>query len=643
MSGRLNGVQKLFRDEVLQAIYVHCYNHKLNLVIADICKNISDVKLFFDLVEEIYVFVSGSAVHSLFVDIQKKINLHSVVELKKICLTIWTAQVFATLALKKILSPLLIVLHKLINDKGDRSVTAKGLLHQIDFIFVLNLVVFSNILTMFKKVSDFLQGVIAEMSESMVLIKSLIMTLKNMRNDSNDCLNECDGSINYICFEKMCEEALYICRENNIPLPSEQIQNIRKKRVPQKFKSFFIDENISLENEQAQSKNYFRTKLFLPILDKIINELENQFSINSNILYVIDYLHPKNAKFLSYDDLKPLAQHYKLDTELLKSELKIIPNTINMYQKENKIKITNLMNFIDLLEKQTLPVVPKGTRTDEVKSCLIRSNLWPQINILKLLKNMRVYLGEEKSAGRFADLLLEIGNGNYPSFDEMITIPENPMEWLCEHAILTPKNDQAAAINATLLMSFEEEEKVYTLIDTVVNIDDATNVEFLNSLKPQGMLYHRLILRVDIPIMLLRNLKPPKLCNGIRLKVKALHLNIVETTILTGWVKGETVFVPRIPLIPNDHPFEFKRLQFPLKICFAMTINESQGQTLKFAGIDLRENCFSHGQFYVACSPSSLLILSPTNRSAKNIVDKEILQMTFLKTISKTFILNLHC
>ncbi|XP_026822481.1 uncharacterized protein LOC113560665 [Rhopalosiphum maidis] len=153
-------------------------------------------------------------------------------------------------------------------------------------------------------------------------------------------------------------------------------------------------------------------------------------------------------------------------------------------------------------------------------------------------------------------------------------------------------------------------------------------VEFLNSLKPPGMLYHKLILRVDTP-MLLRNLKPPKLCNGSGLKVKALHRNIIEATILTGYAKGETVFVPRIPLIPNDLPYEFKRLQFPLKVCFALTLNKSQGQTLKFAGIDLRDNCSSHGRFYVACSrvssSSSLLILSPTNRSAKNIVYKEVL------------------
>jgi len=54
----------------------------------------------------------------------------------------------------------------------------------------------------------------------------------------------------------------------------------------------------------------------------------------------IDYINfRKNVKFLSYDDLKSLAQHYKLDTKLLTSEVKIhnIPNTIyNMYQQENK-------------------------------------------------------------------------------------------------------------------------------------------------------------------------------------------------------------------------------------------------------------------------------------------------------------------
>lgn len=47
---------------------------------------------------------------------------------------------------------------------------------------------------------------------------------------------------------KMYEIVLNICRANNIPLNSEQIQNKRKKRFPQRFEWFFIGENISLEN-----------------------------------------------------------------------------------------------------------------------------------------------------------------------------------------------------------------------------------------------------------------------------------------------------------------------------------------------------------------------------------------------------------
>ncbi|KAF0761945.1 ATP-dependent DNA helicase PIF1-like [Aphis craccivora] len=45
-----------------------------------------------------------------------------------------------------------------------------------------------------------------------------------------------------------------------------------------------------------------------------------------------------------------------------------------------------------------------------------------------------------------------------------------------------------------------------------------------------------------------------------------------------------------------------------------MTINKSKGQSLIMAGIGLREECFSYGQFYVACfrvtSASNLVILA---------------------------------
>ena len=43
--------------------------------------------------------------------------------------------------------------------------------------------------------------------------------------------------------------------------------------------------------------------------------------------------------------------------------------------------------------RQTISVVPRGTRADEVRSCLKSSYLWLQIKKLDLEANMRVHLG----------------------------------------------------------------------------------------------------------------------------------------------------------------------------------------------------------------------------------------------------------
>ena len=215
-------------------------------------------------------------------------------------------------------------------------------------------------------------------------------------------------------------------------------------------------------------------------------------------------------------------------------------------------------------------------------------------------------------------------------YPDIANIKNKPIEWLCERAILSPKNDRAAEVNSILLKSFSGEDIYYKSFDTTTNRDDAVQYpeEFLNTLDPPGFPPHILHLKVGTPVMLLRNLCPPKLCNGTRLQVTRLNKHVIEATIITGCARGELVLIPRIPLIPSDYPFEFRRVQFPVKVCFAITVNKSQGQTFKVAGIDLREDCFSHGQFYVACSrissSSSLIILAPEKKT-KNVVYKEVL------------------
>ena len=48
--------------------------------------------------------------------------------------------------------------------------------------------------------------------------------------------------------------------------------------------------------------------------------------------------------------------------------------------------------------------------------------------------------------------------------------------------------------------------------------------------------------------------------------------------------------------------FTFQRQYFPLRPCFGLTIDKTQGQTLQFVGLDLRTPVFSHGMLYVALS-----------------------------------------
>ena len=99
--------------------------------------------------------------------------------------------------------------------------------------------------------------------------------------------------------------------------------------------------------------------------------------------------------------------------------------------------------------------------------------------------------------------------------------------------------------------------------------------------------------------MLLRNLFAQNgLCNGTRLIVTQLLRRGVVARIDGGDFDGGIHFIPRIDCstTEGDLPFKLFRRQLPLRLCFAMTINKAQGQTLDTVGVDLRAPVFSHGQ-----------------------------------------------
>ena len=54
--------------------------------------------------------------------------------------------------------------------------------------------------------------------------------------------------------------------------------------------------------------------------------------------------------------------------------------------------------------------------------------------------------------------------------------------------------------------------------------------------------------------------------------------------------------------MPSDLPFSLKHVNFPIMPCFAISVHEEIGQSMKLLDLNLMEDPFSHGQLYLTCS-----------------------------------------
>jgi len=121
------------------------------------------------------------------------------------------------------------------------------------------------------------------------------------------------------------------------------------------------------------------------------------------------------------------------------------------------------------------------------------------------------------------------------------------------------------------------EEKTYLSYDPPLThngncdvVDDVHTLEFFNTINASGLPHHKIRLKIEVPIMLLRNIDLNLgLCNGTRLIITRMGKFVLEAKVISGSNIGEKVFIPRIP-------FKFQRRQFPISVSFAMTINKSQ-------------------------------------------------------------------
>lgn len=163
----------------------------------------------------------------------------------------------------------------------------------------------------------------------------------------------------------------------------------------------------------------------------------------------------------------------------------------------------------------------------------------------------------------FIKFLKKIGNGEETVFrhfgDDMIQIPQNIIgnveniipdiygnfsenilsDNILNSVILSTKNEHCAEINNKIINLIEGEQRTYHSCDKIISDDEneRTNypVEFLNSLCVSGFPPHKLTLKANVIVLLIRNLSTKDgLVNGTRMRVKHLHNNTIDCEVLNG-------------------------------------------------------------------------------------------------------------
>ena len=178
MSGRCAGVQQYVCEIVPHATYVHCYAHCLNLVLVDSTKRVSEAS---DFIETLYVFLSRSVTHAIFLKKQSELQPDRPQrQLQRLSDTRWSCRFLAVDALCSTFESVLATLEEIANGEDrSRAIEATGIWTQVQTLkFLISLITFWRIFSCTKSLSDQLQSRQLDLAKAADLVLATKSTLK---------------------------------------------------------------------------------------------------------------------------------------------------------------------------------------------------------------------------------------------------------------------------------------------------------------------------------------------------------------------------------------------------------------------------------------------------------------------------------
>ena len=308
MSGCHTGVKAKINEVNPTAVYIHCYAHQLNLALVDTCKQLAHAFDFFSLLESVYVFISSSVPHAIFINKQKELHFNRLIQLKQLSNTRWSCRHSSIQAVLSTYTVLIATLEEISDTRHDRSVQARGLLHQVKiFPFLLSLVLFEKVFSITNSLSNLLQAEHISYAAVASCIKATKTTLSDLRSEA--------------AWRKVWDQAISIAEKNGLSVTPR-----RPRRTPimsRQLDGFIVDSASA--SQRATCTEDYRTQVYYSTLDILLQEMNNRFSeLNLSLLTALEALVPNSDLFLSLSTLSPFLLHYGIDELAMEAEASVV-------------------------------------------------------------------------------------------------------------------------------------------------------------------------------------------------------------------------------------------------------------------------------------------------------------------------------
>ena len=288
MSGRLNGVQALIKEEARHAVYVHCSSHTLNLVLNS-SSSVPEIRDMFSTVQECINFINDSVKRRDAMAQQLQESGSTLTKLKTFCETRFVERHDALIVFQQHYSSIVDVLEE-ISSFADKKAAdgARSLLRSLtDSVFLVGLCCAKKVMSLTHSLSKSLQTVNKDLINAMQSVEFVSNTLQSWREEDEEWKDEDYGP--YFVAKKLAHSV-------GITLDLPRLIGRQRHRS-----------NVPAES----TEEYFRRAIWYPYLDTIIQSINQRFTNHSDLVHKMAALLPSHIEVYTWNDIKNSVLLYK--------------------------------------------------------------------------------------------------------------------------------------------------------------------------------------------------------------------------------------------------------------------------------------------------------------------------------------------